>query len=194
MSAGLLISFPVAKGPIPFCLDEFSRGRGARRRIERLRDAIASIAPDFRDLSAVFSDHLLVHVFKDPQVRSRIVQQLQMHWFDDSSPQAFFPNQRVAVIYAQGVLKTLELSLKGRRPIPINAWWVVDLPEVRMINLADAGSDGVTVGGRVTLLIMTPRPKGGESPRTPILGELAQAFVTAQRNGEVLTAKLDIPE
>jgi len=46
----------------------------------------------------------------------------------------------------------------------------------------------VTIGGRVTLLILTPRPRdGGRPTRTPILGETAQASVTEYRDNRVRT-------
>jgi hypothetical protein len=45
----------------------------------------------------------------------------------------------------------------------------------------------VTIGGRVTLLIMTPRPKGGGPISTPILGDTAQASVTEDGPNGVTT-------
>jgi hypothetical protein len=116
---------------------------------------------------------------------------LKANWFDADSPEAYFPHQPVAEIYAQGVLKAIELSLKGQRTIPLNSWWIVDSQEVKMLALADINEQGVTVGGRVTLLILTPRPRGeGERTRTPILGDEAEAWVSEQRENQVTTFRV----
>jgi hypothetical protein len=89
------------------------------------------------------------------------------------------------------VLRALELSLKGRRTVPLNVWWVVDSQEVKMLTLADVDEQGVTVGGRVTLLILTPRPRGdGEINRTPILGDEAEAWVSEQQGTQVTTLRV----
>jgi hypothetical protein len=182
---------PLAKGPVPCCLDEISRGRGARERLQRLHDAIAAIAPHYRGLADVFGEHLLGYVFRDADERRRIVRHLQVHWFDDASAEAFFPGQGVAVIYGQGVLKTLELSLRGRPPVPINAWWLVEAEHVRMLNIADVDSDGVPISSLITLLITTPRPKGaGTSDRVPIHGEVAHAWMSARQDGEISTTEM----
>jgi hypothetical protein len=179
---------PCAKGAICYCLDEFSKGRGARPRVRRLRDAVAALAPSFNGLTAVFDRHLLSHVMTDADERARVVAHLQRHWFDQASPEAFFPGVPVVSIYAQGVLKALDLALAGQRVVPLNAWWLLDYPEVKLLSLADVDQAGVTIGGRVTLLIMTPRPQGGGRPtRMPILGETAQASVTEYRDNSVRT-------
>jgi hypothetical protein len=179
---------PCAKGAICLCLDEFSKGRGARPRVRRLRDAVAALAPSFNGLTAVFDRYLSSHVITDAGERARIVAHLQRYWFDQTSPDAFFPGVPVASIYAQGVLKALDLALAGQRVVPLNAWWLLDYPEVKLLSLADVDRAGVTIGGRVTLLIMTPRPQGGGRPtRTPILGETAQASVTEYRDNTVRT-------
>ena len=49
-----------------------------------------------------------------------------------------------------------------------------------MLTLADV-NEGVTVGGRVTLLILTPRPRGEGEPAQPILGPLANTWVSQQQ-------------
>ena len=182
-----------AKGPVPYCLDELSKRRGARARLQRLSEAVASLAPSYQGLETVFDTHLMSYILTEPHVRERVVVHLRKHWFDANSSETYFPHQRVARIYAEGVLKALELSLKGRRIIPINAWWVVDAPEVKMLTLADVDDQSVTVGGRVTLLILTPRPKGeGDSEsRTPILGNTAEAWVSEQQGAETATFKIN---
>jgi hypothetical protein len=105
---------PCAKGAICHCLDEFSKGRGARPRVGRLRDAVAALAPAFNGLTAVFDQYLLSHVITNAAERARVVGHLQRHWFDQTSPDAFFPGVPVASIYAQGVLKALDLALCSR--------------------------------------------------------------------------------
>lgn len=179
---------PCAKGVICYCLDEFSKARG-RGRTARLRDELAAQAPAFSGLTDVFDRYLLSHVMTDANERGRAVRHLQRYWFDHTSPDAFFPGVPVASIYAQGVLKALDLALAGRRGVvPLNAWWLLDFPEVKLISLADVDSDGKTIGGRVTLLIQTPRPQGGGRPTsTPILGETAQAWVTESSDKRVRT-------
>jgi hypothetical protein len=181
-----------AKGPVPYCLDEFSKGRGARARLQRLSNEIASLAPTYQGLENVFDTHLMSYVFADPRVREGVITHLRQHWFDASSPATFFPDHRVSRIYAEGVLKTLELSLKGKRTVvPISAWWIVDSPDVRMLTLADVDSQGATVGGRVTLLILTPRPPGAGESKTPILGSTAEAWVAEQQGAQHATYKIN---
>jgi hypothetical protein len=188
MNMVVVQNVPCAKGAICYCLDEFSKGRGARSRVGRLRDAVAALAPAFNGLTAVFDQYLLSHVIANATERARVVAHLQRYWFDETSPDAFFPGVPVASIYAQGVLKALELALAGRRVVPLNAWWLLDYPEVKLLSLADVDHAGVTIGGRVTLLIMTPRPQGGGRPtRRPILGETSQASVTEYRDNRVRT-------
>jgi hypothetical protein len=179
---------PCAKGAVCHCLDEFSKGRGARPRVSRLRDAMAALAPAFDGLTAVFDRYLLSHVITNAAERARVVTHLQQHWFDQSSPDAFFPGVPVPSIYGEGVLKAIDLALAGYRVVPLNAWWLLDYPEVKLLSLADVDQMGVTIGGRVTLLVLTPRPQGrGRPTRTPILGETAQAWVTEYRDNRVRT-------
>lgn len=179
---------PCAKGAICYCLDEFSKGRGARARIAKLRGAIAALAPSYAGLAEVFDRYLLSHVITDADQRQKIVAHLKKFWFDpDSKP--FFPADPVAKIYAEGVLQTLDLSLKGKQPVPINAWWVLDSADLRMLNFADV-KNGVTIGGNVTLLIMTPRPEGGGRAASPILGDVAEAYVTELQGKKVTTRRV----
>jgi len=175
-----------AKGPICYGLDEFSKARGARSRVTRLREEIAALAPAFSGLTGAFDRYLLSQVIADVAERARVVRHLEQCWFDQASPDAYFPGVPVASIYAQGVLKALDLTLAGRRVVPLNAWWLLGFPDVQLLSLADVDSAGVTIGGRVTLLILTPRPQNGGRPtRTPILGETAQAFLTDYRDDTV---------
>ncbi len=179
---------PCAKGALCYCLDEFSKGPGARSRIERLRDAIAALAPTFAGLTEVFDRYLMAHVIPDAEQRQRLAANLDAFWLDARSPRPFFPKAPVREILAKGILETLDLSLKGeKRAVPINAWWVLDSAELRVLNLADV-KGGVTVGGNVTLLIMTSRPKGRGGAAPPILGDLAEAYVT-ERQGRAVTTR-----
>jgi hypothetical protein len=180
---------PCAKGAIPWCLDEFSKGPGARARVAKLNDAIAKLAPAYVGLEEVFDTHLFSHVIADRAQRRDKVAQLKRFWFDPDAVKPFYPGKPVAQIYAEGVRKTLELSLKGRRVVPINAWWILDSSEFRMITLADVDEHGVTVGGRVTLLILTPQPEGGGRPSkgSSIMGTKAHALVCEETADGVST-------
>ena len=111
---GLERDVPCAKGAICSALDRFSQGFGARNRIRSLRDAIAALAPTYEGLSEAFDGHLLAHVFNTRQ-RSSAVAKLKDYWFDPDSPTTLFPGKPVARIYAEGVLRTLDLSLRGGR-------------------------------------------------------------------------------
>lgn len=180
---------PCAKGAICFCLDEFSKGPGARSRIAKLRAAIAALAPSYAGLAEVFDQYLMSHVIADADQRQKIVAHLEKFWFDSDSAKPFFPAEPVAKIYAEGVLQTLDLSLKGKRPVPINAWWVLDSADLRMLNFADV-KNGTTISGNVTLLIMTPRPEGGGRAASPILGDVAEAYVTELQGKKVTTRRV----
>jgi hypothetical protein len=106
------------------------------------------------------------------RARQEIVEYLGRCWFDDNSTEAYFPNQGVAQIYAEGVLKALELSIKGRRTaVPIDAWWIVGSQEVRMLTF-----------------ILTPRPSAPVEYHGPwILGQTAQAWASDRRDNQVST-------
>ena len=59
-----------------------------------------------------------------------------------------------------------------------------------MLNFADVKA-GKTVGGRVTLLIMTPRPAaGGPTSPAAILGNVAEAYSTEEVGGTVVTRRV----
>jgi len=94
------------------------------------------------------------------------------YWFNERSTDVFFPKfQPIAPIFAEGLITTLELSLRGNpNPKPIDMWWLLDYPEVKMINLVSPT--------RVTLLVATPWPPN-VSPRE-IWGEDAEAYVTGR--------------
>jgi len=184
---------PCAKGAICYCLDEFSKGPGARSRITKLRDAIAGLAPTYKGLAEVFDEYLMSHVITDKGRRQNIVVYLNAFWFDLSARHPYFSNKPVAEIYAKGVIEALDLSLKGQRTVPLNAWWMLDSTEVRLLILADV-KDGMTVGGRVTLLIMTPRPDSAGKASPPwILGDEAEAYVTEQQGDAVTTRRVRDP-
>jgi hypothetical protein len=184
---------PCAKGPILHYLDLCSKGAGARERLVALSDAIKAIGPNYEGLEVVFDTYLMAIMVDDTTLRARVREHLARFWFSDDRD-AYFPGQRVAQKYAQGVLKTLELSLHGiGDPVPINAWWIIHADrEVKMLNLAELDHHGDTVSSSVTLLITTPRPHStsGAPVRTPLLGN-AHAWVTEQRDGTVLTRQIE---
>lgn len=144
-------SNPVAKGPIPYCLDRMSIQPNGRQLLEELRGAIEHAGEtEFRDLVSVFDKYLFQPTkFENSNLATG---SLQKNWFDERSPDAFFSAlQPVAPVYAAGILKTIELSLNGRpAPLPIDAWWVLGYAQFEMINLVTAR--------QVTLLIATPFP------------------------------------
>jgi len=188
-ASGVPENVACVKGWIPYGLDEISKGAGARARLRQLSSAIQPLAPNFRQLERVFDTYLLSHVMTNTRARQEIVEYLGRCWFDDNSTEAYFPNQGVAQIYAEGVLRALELSIKGRRTaVPIDAWWIVGSQEVRMLTFADVDGQGVTVGRRVTLLILTPRPSAPVEYHGPwILGQTAQAWASDRRDNQVST-------
>lgn len=189
MSGFVSTNFPCAKGAICYSLDQVSKGPRARSRIKRLHQEISKQAPHYEGLTQIFDRYLLAHVISDPEHKHRVVRHLGRHWFDPNSDAPFFPDKPVARIYAEGVLKALELSLNSKRVVPINAWWVLDAPEFRILTLADV-KEGATVGGSVTLLIMTPRPQVPGRAGAAILGEEAEAHVTEHQRGVVSTKRL----
>jgi hypothetical protein len=179
MGASVLLDVPCSKGAVCYCLDEFSKGRGARARIKRLKDAVDAIAPTYAGLADVFDKFLLPHVYKDAAERQKIVAHLQNYWFDLKAAHPYFPYVPVAEIYGDGLSKALEVSLGGRRALPLNSWWILDSEAFRLLTLADVDPHGVTIGGNVTLLILTPRPQHeGKPTKTALLGDEAQAWVT----------------
>ena len=171
---------PIAKGVVCFCLEEFSKGKGARGRVQALRDAVAALAPGYAGLAEVLDQHLVRHVFSKAGTRQNILAHLKKYWFDDTED-AFFPDTPVSQIYGEGLLKTLDLALSNKaETLQIASWWILDQPAVVMANLADL-EEGAVVG-TVTLLILTPRPDPEDEVNEPtppaILGEEAEAFVT----------------
>src|SRR5713226_3256793 len=171
---------PCAKGPIPYCLDQCSKGDGARERLVQLRNAIQGLGPTYRGLETVFDTHLVSRIYADPLVRQNLAEHLRKNWFNDDAPDAYFPQQKVAEKYAKGVIKAIELSLNGQPdPVPINAWWIIQSADgdVRFLKLAEVNDDSVTVSDNVTLLILTPKPQSEGQNATKILGQ-AQAWVT----------------
>jgi hypothetical protein len=184
---------PCAKGPVPYCLDECSKQADARTRLEQLRDAIKALAgANYVGLEDVFKKHLLPLGFPNPTQQQAIADHLKRHWFDESSGDAFFPKgEKTTEKYAKGVIETVELSLKGQsKPVTINAWWVLDNPNVKLLAMAEVNG-GYTISDSVTLLILTPRPRGEAKGATPILGKVAQAWVTElAADGSVVTRQV----
>jgi len=188
MGALVATSAPCAKGAICHSLDECSRGDGARARLEGLRGALAQ-ASSYADLAELFDRHLLSHVITDATQRQRAVDHLRRFWLDPNSTTPFFPAVPVGQLLAEGVRKTIELSLGGKGDVvPINSWWLLDAPEFRVVNVADV-AHGATVSHHVTLLIMTPRP-AGQAQAPAIMGDVAEAYVTEHRGGRVATRRV----
>jgi hypothetical protein len=186
MGALVARTVPSVKGAVCYGLDEISKGAGARARLTKLRKAIAALAPSYAGLSEVFDKLAVSHVFKTPGVRQQVVTHLNDSWFKPSSKAAFFGKKPVARIYAEGVLKALDLSLKRKgAPLPIDAWWLLDANEVSLISMASAV--------QVTLIIQTPRPPlpAKAKPKAPwILGKTAEAHVTRHVGGKIATKNI----
>ena len=122
--------------------------------------------------------------------RQRAIDHLKRYWLDPKSPTPFFPSVPVARLLAEGVQKALDLSLAGKGgAVPINAWWVPDSPEFKVLTLADV-KDGVTVSGHVTLLVMTPRPAVRGRAAGAIMGDVAEAHVTHRKGRAVTTQRV----
>ncbi len=183
---------PCAKGPIPHWLDQSSTGEGARTRLAALLDAIKNLDSTYQGLETVFDTCLASAMCTDALLRPRLLDHLKDHWFNDG-PDGYFPGQQVAQKYAEAVIKTLELSLNGKPdPVPINAWWIIHADnDVKMLTLAGVDSYGVTVSSSVTLLICTPMPPPSGAPTNRSLWGDAEAWVTEQQTGRVITRRIE---
>ena len=193
MSAILPLDAPCAKGWVPYALEECSRMPRARAILDELREAMKPLAPNYQNLTDVLDQYLLSHVVPATH-RAKVVRHLERHWFGDNNREAFFPDQNVAAIYARGVITTLDLSLRsmGKSPAPITSWWIVDAPTVKMLTFADVDGSA-SVDGVVTLLIMTPRPRGTADTRRFILREESEVWVSEEAQGQVFTRCLGKP-
>ena len=141
----------------------------------------------------IFDEYLAVYYCNDGGLRRRILEHLKRYWFSDSAG-AYFPDQQIAQMYAEAVIKTIELSLNGRHhPVPINAWWIIQPGEkaVKMLNLAEVDRNGMTASSSVTLLIMTPVPQLDDAPSKTTLWGNAEAWVTGDPGGGVVTRQID---
>jgi hypothetical protein len=173
-----------AKGPICYALDQISVGPGSRARLKKLNDALKALAPSYMGLTDTFDENLLSYVFS-PATRVQICQNLNDCWFNPASQDAYFPGVPVAKIYGPGVIQTLSLSLAPQGTVkPIDAWWVLEKPQVAMVNLE--------ARGKIGLLIETPRPEQSEKGiryKKWILGD-AEAYVTRLEGKTVRTRRV----
>jgi len=178
---GCFVPFVVAsKGPILYYLDEMSKRPNARELLERFGRALAEGAgSDYGDL-IMTCDH---HLFSPLKVESvqKISDYLRIYWFDPSSADIYFPAlQPIAPVLAIGIAKAIELSLRQEGAvIPIDSWWIVDQPDVKVTNLVSPR--------QITLLFSTPRPPG--SYPFGIWSKTAEAYSTA-RTG-IVTQRFD---
>jgi hypothetical protein len=171
----------IAKGPVPYCLEQISQDSDARTLLGTLRSDIAALAPAYRGLAAVFEADLLSLVYPHP---APIRAHLERYWFDATTP--YFPGEPVNEIYAKGVLEALDHSLNSTSndlpPLAIEAWWHLDHPNVEM--LTTLSSD------RLSLHIKTPRPAGAPGAGPTILGRYSVAWITAAGARGVDTTKV----
>jgi hypothetical protein len=195
MSAQLPGSVPISKGNVCSALDKISVDPNAKVLVAKLRDAINADGPNYPNLTNIFDLHALTPAGFNAVTRAQVVDHLNTFWFDPTSPKAYFPGVPVAKIYAEGVVKTLDLAANGPagNVVPIDAWWLVDMTAMKLINTTRI-EDGVTTGLYVTLYICTRRPEDqpGIAPTPPwILGRTSEAFVTSgDREHGVETARV----
>jgi hypothetical protein len=165
--------FPAIKGPPAHALDQVSLWPNAREVLGAFRHALLEIkGAGYRSLEKTFEECIYSRVYKKVETNEKITAYLNRYWFNERSTDVFFPKfQPIAPIFAEGLITTLELSLRGTpNPKPIDMWWLLDYPEVKMINLVSPA--------QVTLLVATPWPPN-VSPRE-IWGEDAEAYVTGR--------------
>jgi hypothetical protein len=184
MGAHIPPNVNIAKGPVCFALDQISVGPGSRARLQNLNEALKALAPSYMGLTNTFDEYLLSYVFSPP-TRVEICKNLESCWFNPASPDAYFPGVPVSKIYGPGVIQTLTLSLAAKGTVkPIDSWWVVDKPQVMMVNLESQGM--------VVLLIETPRPKASRKAvptKKWILGE-REAYITRLEGKTVRTRRV----
>jgi hypothetical protein len=157
---------PAIKGSIPECLDAMSRHADGRALLKQLQEGIEALrGKDFEGLADAFAKNLYTPIYRDPKRSRALTAYLTKYWFDQSSPAAYFPDlQPIAPMYAEGILTTITLSLRGRgKPTPIDGWWVINHQGFQMINLVSKQ--------QITLLIATPRPITFKDKAAPQLGE-----------------------
>lgn len=164
---------PCAKGPITYCLDEMSTGKDARSRLSALADACVKLkSKNYQGLEQVFATHLLKYCYNKEQVK-KIAAYLKECWFNEKT--GWWPSfQPIAPIYAEGLLKTLNASLKPKQPLPIDSYWIIGHSRVELLTLISKQ--------QVTLLIATPPPI--ELAPKGIWSESSEAWVTARRAGK----------
>jgi hypothetical protein len=170
-----------AKGPVLHFLDEMSRRPDARALLEHLQRALEDKSrSNFSNVHEAFDQHLFSPLSVGSATIAGISGYLKKHWTDEKSSDTYFPEfQPVAPIVAEGLLKTLELSLAGQpNPKPIDSWWLLDYPDFRVVNLVSPQ--------QVTLLIKTPRPQT-EHP-TDIWSGSAEGYTTGRH---VITHKFE---
>ena len=172
---------PCVKGAACQALDALS---GNRHGLLNLQAGIASIAgANYHGLENVLGQHLLPVKYAAADV-AKIVTHLKACWFDPTSSACFFSGMTVAPVYAQGMLKTIELSLASNTPVPIDSWWALDHSLVEMLNFATPR--------QVTLIIATPRP--GSRADLAAAGGATVGFSTRHQDGRLLDQVLHLPK
>ncbi|GAB4226480.1 MAG: hypothetical protein Kow0032_04160 [Methyloligellaceae bacterium] len=179
----------VSKGPVVRALEEISRGKDAKARLEALRAGILAAAEkDFAGLGEVFRENLLRHWSavdaKGPDLINRMAAYLAQNWFSEELNDF---GHKTAEIYARGILSAIDASLRGGDPpLPIDSVWIVNHERVEMVVLERPDL--------ILLLILTPETDDkryeGEDPRAA-----CDAWVTTESTKryalEVDALKLD---
>ena len=149
---------PCAKGPVTYALDKIVKVNKAVNKMSELAASIGELeSANYIGLEKVFAEKLFPEVIKkngtpDKEKIDAITKYLKEYWFDPTSEKIEFKGlQPIAPVYAVGVRKTLDLALRSLIPRAIDSWWIVDYPDIMLLNLASEKE--------VKLLIMTPRPE-----------------------------------
>ncbi len=145
--------FSFWKGPVFAGLEALSKRDDARDSLRRMARALSDIASGGYDHLETIFDHHILAPLKVPASDIQIITgHFKQHFFDSNASDGYFPhNHHLATIWGAGFLRTIETSLKGSpNPLPIDAWWIVDCTEVKVITLV---SDQ-----QITMLACTPRP------------------------------------
>ena len=168
------------KGPACKALDAISSDPAAMTKFQT--DLAGISGANFAGLENVLANDLLPAANYSASQIATIKAQLKEFWFDPTSPTTYFPGLDVAKPYGLGVMKVLEIALRG---LPIDAWWFPNHPEIDMLNLQSPR--------QVTLIIATPLPVGqsvGQVATQPMGRTIG--FSTRLTAGQVLTQELKV--
>ena len=163
-----------AKGAVLFGLDLISTHDNARTLMNALYDALRNKSnSDFPELELTFDQYLFGPLGVEAARATAVRSYLNECWFNADSKNAYFWEfQPIAPIFAMGVMKAIDESLRQReKPLPIDAWWIMDHPRVEAMTLVSKY--------QVTFLFATPRPHV-KPPPPPVWGAPVNAWTTGR--------------